>query len=252
MEQILCNPAYGHILERIFLQLEPKDLENCRKVHINFKNVLDQPLLWLKINRSNGIFEHGQKFKMWETLVKSTSRTHLAKNVAKILMGLNDLRKEVLFSSTTENPFHFVAYQGSDLQLMEFMVKNLEEFGYQSLDQCLNADNCHPLHEIITSNGNVKMVKFLIENTKNLDVKNIINGWTPMHIAACVGNLEAVKLLLENGADPNPKDIARITPIIFARINRHYSPKCKQVLDYLTNFLTRKNIPFPILENRVA
>ena len=80
MEEIFCNSAFAHILESIFLHLEPQDLKNCRKVNTNFKNVLDQPFLWLKIYQAKGIFEQSQNFNLWETLVKLTNRTTLGKN----------------------------------------------------------------------------------------------------------------------------------------------------------------------------
>ena len=233
MEEIFCNSAFAHILESIFLHLEPQDLKNCRKVNTNFKNVLDQPFLWLKIYQAKGIFEQSQNFNLWETLVKLTNRTTLGKNVAKCLMNLNDYLKS--FKIRTEiiaffTPFHVVAHQGSDLELMEFMVDNLTEFGYESLDQCLDGYGFHPLHKIVKNNGNEEMIKFLIRNIKNVDVKTKPGCWTPLHWAVIRENLEAVKLLLANGADPESKDFISYTPIMYARILRN-----EEILDYLQN-----------------
>ena len=229
MEQIFCNPAYSHILEEIFLKLEPQDLRNCRKVNSYFKNVLDQPLLWFKINQAKGIFEYGPNFNSWKTLVKLTSRTILGKNVVKLLTILNEIGE----SSFT--PLHEVADQGSDLELMEFMVDNLKEFGYESLDQCLDGYGCHLLHKIIKNNGNVEMIKFLIRNIKNVNFKTKPWCWTPLHWAVINENLEAVKLLLANGADPESKDFISYTPIIYARANRH-----EEILDCLFKSLGKE------------
>ena len=243
MEQIFCNPAFAHILESILLQLEPKDLKNCRKVNTNFRNVLDQPRLWFKINQARGVFEYDQNLNSWETLVKLTSRTPLGKNVAKILINLNDivesfkfypLRIKIPLSFT---PLHMVAHQGSDLELMEFLVDNLKEFGYETFDQCLDENKYHPLHEIMRSNGNIEMIKLLIENMENVDIK-CTNGKTPLHYAIkpTKENLEVVKLLLANGANPESKDCSNCTPIFYARIARH-----EKTLDYFFNFLGKEN-----------
>ena len=189
MEQIFCNPAYSHILEEIFLQLEPQNLENCRKVNTNFKNVLDQ-LLWFKFIQARGSFEYGQNINSWETLVKLTSRTLLRKNVAKILMDLNEIVESYIFPPLPETmlfsftPLHMVAHQGFDLELMKFMVGNLKKFGYESLDQCLDEYNRHPLHLILKNNGNIEMIKLMIENMKNVNVKATDQMWTPLHVAA--------------------------------------------------------------------
>jgi ankyrin repeat protein len=40
-------------------------------------------------------------------------------------------------------------------------------------------------------------------------------GWTPLHYAALYGSPEAVRLLLEAGADPNARNNADVTPLIF-------------------------------------
>jgi ankyrin repeat protein len=44
-------------------------------------------------------------------------------------------------------------------------------------------------------------------------------GFTPLMHAAHAGNLELVRLLLENGADPNAKNGEGKTPLMFAREN---------------------------------
>lgn len=245
MDLIFCNPNYAQILESIFFQLDFEDLKNCRKVNANFRNILDQPFLWLKINQARGSFEYGQNINSWETLVKLTSRTVLGKNVAKILMNLNEIGEsfklyhphciKILYTFT---PLHMMAHQGSYFELMKFMVDNIQEFGYESLDQVLDECNYHPLHDIMKNNGNIEMIKFLIQNMKNVNLKTTDEMCTPLHFAAMNGNLEAVKLLLANGGDPEAKDYKDVTPIIFAEIYGH-----EEILDCFFKFLGKVNQP---------
>jgi ankyrin repeat protein len=43
--------------------------------------------------------------------------------------------------------------------------------------------------------------------------------WTPLHYAALYGSSEAVRILLEAGADPNARTLAQATPLMFAAYN---------------------------------
>ena len=139
----------------------------------------------------------------------------------------------MLFSFT---PLHMVAHQGFDLELMKFMVGNLKKFGYESLDQCLDEYNRHPLHLILKNNGNIEMIKLMIENMKNVNVKATDQMWTPLHVAAMYDNLEAVKLLLANGADPELESSEGGTPITCAEIYGN-----QEILDCFFKFLGEEN-----------
>lgn len=50
--------------------------------------------------------------------------------------------------------------------------------------------------------GDLELVKLLLENGADVDEVNFIDS-TPLNIAAQIGNLELVKLLLEKGANVN-------------------------------------------------
>ena len=53
-------------------------------------------------------------------------------------------------------------------------------------------------------NGDIEIVKLLIDNGSNIN--DLYYGYTPLHKAAENGDIEIVKLLLENGADINAVD----------------------------------------------
>ena len=56
MEVITTNSGLDHISEDIFKLLDMNSLINCRLVKSSWKNVLDQPIFWLKkMNSANSI-----------------------------------------------------------------------------------------------------------------------------------------------------------------------------------------------------
>ncbi|RDK39904.1 ankyrin, partial [Aspergillus phoenicis ATCC 13157] len=62
---------------------------------------------------------------------------------------------------------------------------------------------------------NVQLFKLLLAAGVNVNVKTE-DGWTPLALAANCGNLEAVKILLAAGADPNSG-----TPLTKAAFHEH-------------------------------
>lgn len=75
-----------------------------------------------------------------------------------------------------------------------------------------------PLHGA-SINGFDKMVKLLLENKADTELKSLDGGFTALHFAAVEGHIDTVKILLEAGANPNSKDNWGNTPIFRAGIN---------------------------------
>jgi len=61
------------------------------------------------------------------------------------------------------------------------------------------------LHEAAL-NGQLEILKLLIEDGSNINLIDNYNGRTPLHFAALSGHLKIVKLLIKNGIDINIKD----------------------------------------------
>lgn len=91
-----------------------------------------------------------------------------------------------------------------------------------ALDADVNKPGWAPLHYAAT-NGHVEMMRLLLEHHAYIDAESP-NGSTPLMMAAGYGTPGAVKLLLEEGADPLLKNQQGLGAIDFAnRANRKES-----------------------------
>jgi uncharacterized protein len=79
----------------------------------------------------------------------------------------------------------------------------------------VNKPGWAPLHYAATA-GNIELITLLLENHAYIDAESP-NGSTPLMMAAQYGTPSAVKLLLEEGADPLLKNQLGLTAIDFAR-----------------------------------
>jgi uncharacterized protein len=83
----------------------------------------------------------------------------------------------------------------------------------------VNKTGWTPLHYAAT-NGHLDMIRMLLENHAYIDAESP-NGTTPLMMASQYGSATAVKLLLEEGADPTLKNKLGLNAIDFAyRVGR--------------------------------
>ena len=69
--------------------------------------------------------------------------------------------------------------------------------------------------------GNKEIVKCLLDNGADVNIKETTNGHTPLLQAATQGHTDIVKLLLEHGADAHPVNARGKSALDYARDAGH-------------------------------
>jgi ankyrin repeat protein len=105
----------------------------------------------------------------------------------------------------------------------------------------VNKQGWTPLH-YASSKGHIQMMRLLMENDAYLDAESP-NGTTPLMMAAHYGTPSAVKLLLEEGADPRIKNKLGINAMEFANHSLH--PHAQDSRNYIQAFLSAWKQRYP-------
>jgi len=95
-----------------------------------------------------------------------------------------------------------------NVELVKVLISNGTNVNAQWGD-----DGTAPLHIVVRNNSSkakpaeIEIVKYLILQGKaDVNIKET-DGMTPLHVAACSGNMDFVEILISNGADINAKNI---------------------------------------------
>ena len=123
--------------------------------------------------------------------------------VAELLAGWPQTKTEVR-NANDESPLMLAALKGY-LPLVKKLVAN---------DADVNKPGWTPLHYAATG-GHVPIVEFLLEESAYIDAESP-NGTTPLMMAAMYGSPEAVKVLIQAGADLTLKNQLGMTALDFA------------------------------------
>jgi ankyrin repeat protein len=123
--------------------------------------------------------------------------------VAELLASWPQTKTEVR-NANDESPLMLAALKGY-LSLVKKLVAN---------DADVNKPGWTPLHYAATG-GHVPILEFLLDESAYIDAESP-NGTTPLMMAAMYGSPEAVKLLIQAGADLSLKNQLGMTALDFA------------------------------------
>jgi len=90
-----------------------------------------------------------------------------------------------------------------------------------------------PLHILATQNY-ADAMRYLIEKGANINARSL-DGLTPLHQAVAVQSVDCINVLLEFRADVNLKNEKGVTPVALATLKKAESPAAREVFRLLTN-----------------
>ena len=130
-----------------------------------------------------------------------------APNALRVLLNAKNIQVEAR-NSQDESPLMMAAIRGQLDNARQLIDKDAD----------VNKPGWAPLHYAVSSSQGdaLGVAKLLLDNSAYVDAASP-NGTTPLMMAAMYGSPEAVKLLLEESADPTLKNQLGLTAIDFAR-----------------------------------
>lgn len=99
---------------------------------------------------------------------------------------------------------------------LKLKIKDLEVMIEHKADfNLINSRGYGILHKSIESYQKVEVIKFLVENQADVNLRNTVDGDTPLHVATDVENknIDIMRYLIEKQADVNAKNLYGVLPI---------------------------------------
>ncbi|CAF4381737.1 unnamed protein product [Rotaria socialis] len=147
---------------------------------------------------------------------------------------------------------------GGNIEAVEICLKN----GGQIDDQ--QDDLSTPVH-LASSQGSIETLKIMFNCQSELKSKVIrmadIQGMTPLHKAAMGDHVDAIELLLEEGADIDARDVCKRTPLLVAALKSSVQAVCyllsknasimyrDEADQNLLHFIIMQNLPIGAIGN---
>ncbi|WP_196885210.1 ankyrin repeat domain-containing protein [Aureivirga sp. CE67] len=116
--------------------------------------------------------------------------------------------------------------------IKENNTKVIEKIQKENYNKCFQIKNSNSTYTYLTISiklENIDAVKHLVNN--GADVEKVCRSKTPLMYAVKYGNLEMVKFLLANGADKNAQNKKGFTALDYAKKYRH-----SKIEEYLNNY----------------
>lgn len=234
MDIISKNPGLQHISEDIFNLLDTQTLMNCRLVNNSWKKFVHQPMLYLKMLKSEntdvpdaeavdsddtdveGEEDDDDVYKSWKSLAKELDDDQVEQEFVVVLMKMR-------MNGKPKYPLK-VAYQLLKSEKFPELAKFLLE--HEDISRIYNVPN--PYCENVLSGGvnSIHLSAYfgLTETVMKLADKydslmiETEDGDNPIHLAAWKGHVETVKILIQFTDTPNAPTADGETPIYIAAL----------------------------------
>ena len=230
MEKIFNNSAFQHLAENIFLNLNYEALEECSNINQSCKEILENPLFWLKLFIRRGLSKKNRTD--WSRAIKLVKNTDLEKKISSYLkrssknhrvvdipcyINKDTIRKFRKMSKLNDKEFKNLDYWKQIpygcIQLSNPDIS--KDQGFRSLMRTAawikNSDEL--TLEL------VKILAPLIDNPNAAVTNNALES--PIHIAAAQGHTDFVKILAPLAKNPNNPNRHGESSIYIAVLDGH-------------------------------
>ena len=216
MEIIINNLGLQHLAEKIFTNLDTEHLKICRLINLSCKQILENPLFWLK--KFKNLSKENEKD--WIKILKEVKNLEVINAIISYLQW--NLKKEAVdlqcyTSPAVQDDLRKMIRESCEKQ--ESSAENTEIVKILApLTDNPNAPNEYGETPIYWAAcfGHTEIVKILCTLTANPNAPDEY-GETPIHMAACKGHTKIVKILAPLTDNPNTPDEDGVTPITIAK-----------------------------------
>ena len=190
MENVIQNPGLQHISELILFNLDFEDLQKCQLLNKSFKDILEDPIFWLRKWRTQrGLSK--ENYDDWVKAIKLTKNTNVEANMKlyleKVVKNGHVLDISCFIDSEAvekSNEYTFErAFEEKKLGILQILaIKNPNSFDVTILWITLAAEE------------NVDILKFFVTFTNDPNIQDNIRRSLIM-AAAIHGQIDVLKIL---------------------------------------------------------
>ena len=180
------------------------------------------PLMWAAIvqheETMQKLLEHGAKIDYQENESGYTALMYAAQfNKPKSVRFLLENGANYNLTSKDGSMPLTLAMQEGNEEIVEMLLEKGAKANLKLLDPA-----GYDFLTVLADRGHVKMVELAIKMGADVNEQNVPTKRTALMIAILSGEEEVVKVLLENGADPNIVDKNLYSPLMVAALNGNY------------------------------
>lgn len=214
----------SHDIVELFLQHNVNPNTNCYKeiAPLHVAAALNQ------LTIAETLLKYGAYINKTTTDMNGLAPLHVAVNNANLDFVLFLLKQGANPNQTSENsgqtPLYLAAINAQE-NIAQALIKLGASVSQGDYDQIL------PIHCAVAANS-LNLIKLLLNQNPSHINARMSSGFTPLFLAARVGNVESLQFLLSQGADPAITSHNGVTPLQIAKENNH-----KTVVDFLSRHM---------------